>query len=67
MAIQRTKDSRPWLIYELGPSQDHRPEHDLGGESEAPSAEDLARGIEPEWGVQPRRVAAALLSSAACF
>lgn len=25
--IQRTKDSRPWLIYELGPSEKHRPEH----------------------------------------
>lgn len=25
--IQRTKKSRPYLIYELGPSQEHRPEH----------------------------------------
>lgn len=25
--IQRTKVSRPFLIYELGPSQEHRPEH----------------------------------------
>lgn len=26
--IQRTKDLRPYLIYELGPSQKHRPEHE---------------------------------------
>jgi uncharacterized protein with gpF-like domain len=26
--IQRTKSSRPWLLYELGPSQRHRPEHE---------------------------------------
>lgn len=26
--IQRTKDSHPFLIYELGPSQKHRPEHE---------------------------------------
>lgn len=25
--IQRTKDSRPYLLYELGPSEHHRPEH----------------------------------------
>ena len=25
--IQRTKKTRPFLIYELGPSQNHRPEH----------------------------------------
>ncbi|WP_111745601.1 phage head morphogenesis protein [Salinisphaera orenii] len=30
--IQRTKDSRPYLIYLLGPSEHHRPEHvDLQG------------------------------------
>jgi uncharacterized protein with gpF-like domain len=26
--IQRTKSSRPYLLYELGPSQVHRPEHE---------------------------------------
>lgn len=26
--IQSTKESRPWLIYELGPSERHRPEHE---------------------------------------
>ena len=90
--IQRTKASRPFLIYELGPSERHRPEHaawagkvlkvddaawgtmfppngwgckcrvrqlsdreadDLGGESKAPSADDLAAGIDPEWSYNP--------------
>ena len=26
--IQRTKKLMPYLIYELGPSSDHRPEHE---------------------------------------
>lgn len=25
--IQRTKDARPYLLYQLGPSENHRPEH----------------------------------------
>ncbi len=41
--IQRTKDSRPWLIYELGPSERHRPEHEAW-------AGKVLKVDDPAWG-----------------
>lgn len=41
--IQRTKDSRPYLLYELGPSERHRPEHEAWAGTILP-ADDAAWG-----------------------
>lgn len=41
--IQRTKDVRPYLIYELGPSQVHRPEHEAW-------AGTILKVDDPAWG-----------------
>lgn len=54
--IQATKESRPWLIYELGPSERHRPEHEAWAGTIRPVDDSLWATLFPPngWGCKCR-------------